>query len=323
MRETRNLARPPADFEDFWSATLDELLTVKAKPEHEAPLGPRPQLIRFRSLNDALISAWVAQPAEPNDTSPLVITCHGYGGAIAPERIRRLASRGFSAIGVDVRGFGRSRDAIVGLSPYGYVVTGVDSPLHSILRGAVCDYIQAYRVALALGYSPQRVVFQGFSFAGGLALMAAAVLAMSQGANAPRGPRLIALGAPTFGHLKLRLQKCESGSGKQVAEYIDEHPSLAAKVENTLSYFDATFFAPFLLKGNAHPHVKILGGVGLHDPIVPAETVFAIFNALEAGPALQILEMPCSHTDRPEEAAWLRWEKAWLNATKNLSKSAS
>jgi cephalosporin-C deacetylase len=245
----------------------------------------------------------------------LLVTCHGYGGAVDQERIRRLSAFGLNVVGVDIRGFGLSRDAVPGLSPYGYVMTGHESKETSILRGAVCDYIQAYRAAEDWFGPASRVTFQGFSFAGGLALMASAALAMAHEGKvpgAPAPPTVVAAGAATFGHLRKRAELCQSGSGKEVATYLGMHPEDAERVVEVLSYYDACHFAPHLRLDQDGPVKRIIAGVGLYDPVVPPETVFSILNALPQ--PCELIELPCSHTERPEEAEWVRWEGTWIRA---------
>jgi cephalosporin-C deacetylase len=231
------------------------------------------------------------------------------------ERIRRLSGFGMNVVGVDIRGFGLSRDTIDGLSPYGYVMTGHDSVESSILRGAVCDYVQAYRAAIDWFGVFDHVTFQGFSFAGGLAIMAASnlVLAERRGIeDAPAVPTIVAAGAPTFGDLRRRLELCQNGSGKEIATYLSLHPDDADRVTRVLSHFDTCFFAPRLAIHPQGPLKRIIAGVGLDDPIVPPETVFAIFNAFPQ-PA-EVIEVPCGHTERPEEVEWIRWDGSWIRA---------
>ncbi len=174
------------------------------------------------------------------------MTGHGYGGANDPERVRRLSSLGFDVVGVDMRGFGMSRDAVVGLSPYGYLLTGARSRDDSILRGAVCDYVQAYRAACQWFGTPPAATFQGFSFAGGLAIMAAGVLAMGReaGLRLPRPPGVVALGAPTFGDVDRRIRLCQAGSGKELIEYLQMHPERTEEALGVFRYYDACYFAP-------------------------------------------------------------------------------
>jgi hypothetical protein len=105
-----------------------------------------------------------------------------------PSRAWSGSGRAVTCSASNVRGFGRSVDAVPYPSPAGWLLTGVRSPDTSVLRGAVCDYVRATEVADALGVSTLRAVRHGVSLAGGLALMAEAV--------APRAD-LLALGVPT------------------------------------------------------------------------------------------------------------------------------
>jgi Acetyl xylan esterase (AXE1) len=105
-----------------------------------------------------------------------------------PSRAWSGSGRAVTCSASNVRGFGRSVDAVPYPSPAGWLLTGVRSPETSVLRGAVCDYVRATEVADALGVSTLRAVRHGVSLAGGLALMAEAV--------APRAD-LLALGVPT------------------------------------------------------------------------------------------------------------------------------
>jgi cephalosporin-C deacetylase-like acetyl esterase len=324
IRSAQNRSAPPPDFEDFWLETLDELMAIAPDVQSAGiPVGDQAGVIALdvRSLGDRTVRCWVSGPRSDEPTGrPLLVTSHGYGGQVDAERVRRLARFGMDVIALDVRGFGLSRDAVAGISPYGYVLTGADSAKTSILRGAVCDYIQAYRAALEWLGRPARVTFQGFSFAGGLAVMAGGVLGLNWTYH-PESPYLalpdvLALGVPTFGHQSKRLALCESGSGKEIAEYVRLHPERRHRVLRVLSYFDSTFFAPFVGPsegGSRSKPTRILGGVGIHDPVVPPETVYAIYNAFPR--RAEVFEFPCSHTSRPEEFEWVRWESAWIRET--------
>ncbi len=54
-----------------------------------------------------------------------------------------------------------------------------------------------------------------------------------------------------------------------------------------------------------------LVGLGLEDDVVPAPTVYAIANHL-GGPH-EIIRLPVTHTERPEEKLWDQFEAHWLN----------
>lgn len=331
LRRCENRTAPPPDFDEFWGRTLSALSAIDAVPEPvrvEEIQSSLADLVEVRSWGLQKVRCWMSHRRADDGPRPLLVTSHGYGGACDPERVRRLAALGFDVVAVDVRGCGLSRAAIPGMSPFGYVLTGCDSRETSVLRGALCDVVQAYRAGLEWFGAASKVCFQGFSFAGGLTLMAAAVLSM-QGRNwgtkpLPAPPDLLAVGAPTFGHIDKRLQLCRGGSGAEMIEYLRQNPLRRHELLRVMSYFDACFFAPYLgeyheLDGARRPR-KIIAGVGLDDPIVPAETVFAIYNELHID--RETIELPCSHTDRPEEAAWVRWESAWIRALKEGAEPA-
>lgn len=274
------------------------------------------QLAAVRSFGGAEVQVLLSQAVGPEqaEARPLLITAHGYGDQMDLERVRRLAQFGFNVVGLDVRGFGRSRASVPRVSPYGYLLTGYESKETSILRGAVLDYIQAYRAGLACFGAPSGVTFQGFSFAGGLSLMATGVLSLgSDELGAPPAPRLLASGAPTFGYLEKRLELCQAGSGRELYRFLQERSADIAAIKSVFEYFDACHFAPHLRLSEPGLRRVILG-VGLDDPIVPPETVYAIVNAMPEAPELHV--MPCSHTGRPEEAEWVRWEGAWMRAAR-------
>ena len=66
-----------------------------------------------------------------------------------------------------------------------------------------------------------------------------------------------------------------SGSGAEIAHYLDARPEDSEDVMLVLRYFDAMNFAGMIRCGT-------LIGLGLHDPVVPAETVYSIANHLSA-----------------------------------------
>ncbi len=332
VRAARNPVPPPEDFEPFWLDTLGELAEIDPAPHSIASAPDTAAAVgaAFASLDGAEIQCWLSGPRRLPDAAAgrsLLVTCHGYGGFMAPERVRRLGTFDVDVIGIDARGFGRSRCAVEAISPHGYLLTGFGDPRTSILRGAVCDYIQACRAGVEWYGLPRRILFQGFSFAGGLAVMSTGAIGLHQSRRPTKplpfsSPDILAVGAPTFGYLEKRLELCQAGSGFEMASYIRHHPEAADQVRRTLSYFDATYFAPFVGKSKAPAAVppgrslRVLAGVGAYDPIVPAETVYAIYNALGCTP--ELFEMPCSHTTQPEEREWVLWEGSWLRAARKI-----
>jgi cephalosporin-C deacetylase len=296
-RNFRPTPTRPRDFDAFWESTLRALEGTDPEVERDplpeaAPPGLIGERVSFRSLGGARVSAYFVRWAD-DTPRPLVVYSHGYACQCAPRW--EWAARGVNALGVDVRGFGISTDALPRRSRWGFVLTGIEAPETSALRGAVCDYVQAARVARLLTEGRRsRTVLHGVSFAGGLALMSEALLGVSD---------LLAVGVPTFGWTAGRQVFVRIGSGAEVNAYLAARPDHLEDVMLVLSYFDTVNFADRV-------RCPALVGVGLKDEVVPAKTVYGIANHL-AGP-VQVMEFPVSHSDHPDEQLWERFERYWL-----------
>lgn len=281
----------------FWESTHAQLARLdpavqQRTLEVDDDTGIQLEVVTFVSLGEVRVSAYLLR--WPDDRPrPLVVSSHGYGSQC---RARwDWARRGVNVIAVDIRGFGMSRDALPEPSRWGYVLTGIESPETSVIRCAVCDYMQAARVGrLLLGDRVSSRVFEGVSFAGGLALMAQAVTAASD---------LLAIGVPTFGWAEGRNLFVKSGSGAEISRYLEQRPDQAEDAMLVLRYFDAVNFA-------ARVSCPTLLALGLKDDVVPAKTVYGVANHLKV--RYELMEFPVSHTDGPEQAQWARFELAWL-----------
>ena len=287
----------PEDFDVFWDSTRAQLARVEPSIERR-PAGTTADgrlaldILTFRSLGGVRVSAYFLH-WQDGVARPMVVSSHGYGSQCRPRW--DWASRGVNVIAVDIRGFGRSRDALPHPSRWGYVTTGIESPETSVIRLAVCDYLQAARVGrLLLGGRISWTVFEGVSFAGGLALMAQAVTGDAD---------LLAIGVPTFGWAEGRNLFVKAGSGAEISRFVARRPDLLEDTMVVLRYFDAVNFADRI-------HCPTLLALGLEDDVVPAKTVYGIANHLAA--PYQLIEFPVSHSDGPEEAQWRQFESHWL-----------
>ena len=304
MRETRPPITRPRDFRRFWRETLKELARTPPNPRLgvavTSPEGARIAPVKFASLSDCdiqgflLTGAPVSRPASP--ARPVVITTHGYNSRCNPVlEARHTVSCNADLFCFDVRGFGLSRRAC-DVHAEGYVLTGLTDPRRSILRGAVCDYVRAAEVARLLGCGSGGVVFHGRSFAGALALMAQAVSQMAD---------FLAVAVPTFGWASGRRRLVKEGSGQEINEYLERHTSHEDAVMETLSYFDTVNVADRV-------GCRSIVGVGRRDKVVPAATVYAIANHMSPPP--EIIELPVSHSDDPDdpdERHWTRFDDRW------------
>ena len=303
VRALRPAQNRPADFFDFWAATLAELdqedpdvRREQVEWSGEAPSEVAQGAVSFRSLGGARIQGYGLVHTDDRPR-PLVVHAHGYNSS--SEVQREWAGTGCHVLGFDVRGFGRSTAAVPNVSPHGWILTGAESPYTSVLRGAVCDYVRAAEVARPLvegqGGVISRVVAHGVSFAGGLA-----VLAQGQRPTAD----LLAVGVPTFGWFEGRRSLRPGGSAAELNDYLDTcSPEVQGRVMAAMTYFDALNSADLV-------RAPVVVGVGCVDPIVPPETVYAVINHLRV--AHEVWELPVSHSEAPEEALWDDFERRWL-----------
>lgn len=307
----------PKDFHRFWEKTKAELALVSPDVLRETtvyggvawlrrqgilagdPLHPVPhaelkaESLEFSSLGGARVRGYLLRWDDEQDR-PLVVHSHGYGSRCEVQWT--WAARGMDVLGVDIRGFGRSEAALSRRSPWGFMLTGRDSPESYVLRGAVCDYIRAVQVATQLcGPGTQRLVLHGVSFAGAMALMSEAVLGVAD---------LLVVGVPTFGWAEGRHFLVREGSGREINDYLTSHPYEAEDLMLVLRYFDTMNFADLV-------RCPTLLGIGIKDEVVPSPTVYAVANHLR-GPH-EIMEFPVSHSVAPERRLWQHFEDYWLH----------
>lgn len=293
----------PADFTRFWALTVAEIQGIAPQPVVESEEITADGLglarIGYTSLDGAGIRGYVLKPAASRpdngavtEKRPLIVHAHGYNDRY--EVMHRWAHRGFNVCGFDARGFGRSAEAAP-VAAEGYVLTGIESPQQSILRGAVADFLQALRAARELlDDEVSDICFYGFSFGGALALMAAAL---------SREPDLVVMGQPTFGWHEERHRLARAGSAMEVKRYIACFPWRRDQVLETLKFFDTLHFAP-LVKARA------LVGIGLDDAVVPSRTVLAAVNRFCN--QLEVRLLPVSHSSDAREVLWQQFQEEWL-----------
>ena len=294
------LALPPG-FESFWEKTRTELEKVPLDMSR-VPLQTRdPALLferlTFGSLGRARVSGYALRWKDDAER-PLAVHGHGYGGGLDVRW--HWAAEGVNVLGVEVRGYGRSRGALPTRSPWGYILTGIESPEEHVLRGAVCDYMRAVEAGRELlGSRTSRTVLTGASFAGGLAVMAEGLL---QAAD------LLAVAVPSLGWTEGRRLLASKGSAGEINRYLEEYPEREEDLMEVLRYFDPMNFAPYV-------RCPTLVGVALADEVVPAPTVYAIVEHL-GGPR-EVVTWPASHADLPEEDFFReRFEAYWFHLAK-------
>jgi cephalosporin-C deacetylase len=290
------LVNVPSDFDEFWDSTVDALHGVDAGlqlDEQTAPAqGLRHDKLRFKSFGNVEISGYLLQH-EDSKPRPLVVHSHGYNSQ--HDVMLNWANRGCHVMGIDFRGFGRSQP--VSLARGGYVLTGLDSPATSILRGAVMDLFRAAELGQSLvAEKLSTTTLYGFSFGGGMAVMASAF-------GAPAD--LLVVGQPTLGWHSERLRLSTAGSSDEINRFLVNAPGERDTVMASLAYFDTLHFASRL-------QTPALIGIGLDDHVVPSRSVIAIANHV-TDPRLEVRVLPVAHSDDPRESLWSVFDDEWLD----------
>jgi cephalosporin-C deacetylase len=285
----------PVEFDRFWDATLDKIRDVAPLPvmARQAPPAPRMTFdhVNFESLGNTRIAGYLLAQ-DVSEPRPLIIHSHGYNSQY--DVMLHWANTGCHVFGFDFRGFGRSTGTRIAAG--GYVLTGIDAPQTSILRGAVCDLLQGLKAAKTLlGWRIARTVLYGFSFGGAIALMAGALT---------DEPELLVVGQPTFGWHKERLRLSQSGTSRELKRYFAADPANVDNAMQTLGYFDTLHFA-------SRVRTPVLLGVGLDDPVVPSRSVLAVASRLPPD-ACEVRFLPVAHSDNPRESLWTEFDAEWL-----------
>ncbi|MFD7921974.1 acetylxylan esterase [Streptomyces sp. NPDC059740] len=276
----------PADFDDFWAATLAEARAHDLAPRF-APVGtPLTQVVHedveFTGFAGTRVHAWLALPAGASGPLPCVVEFPGYGGGRGlPVDQLLYACAGFAHLGVDVRGQGGGwRSSSTGDEwcedgPHhpGFLTRGIRSPRTAYYRRVFADAVRAVEAARAHpAVDASRVAVAGTSQGGGLALAVAGLV-----------PDLVAVApsVPFLCHMRRGAEIATTGPYLEVAGYLKVNRALTGIAFETLSYFDAVHHA-------ARATAPALFGVGLMDTTCPPSTVYAAYHSYAAEKRIEV-----------------------------------
>jgi hypothetical protein len=89
LQEIRPPADVPHDFEAFWRATFSESsavpLRLEVEPVESLSAGWTMNVMRYNTLNEVRVGAWVLAPADASRIRRGFVVGHGYGGRSAPQ----------------------------------------------------------------------------------------------------------------------------------------------------------------------------------------------------------------------------------------------
>jgi cephalosporin-C deacetylase len=276
-----------SDFEQFWSSTLNTFLTDAVKIEltqiHSSISAFDTYDVTVAGYNQDPIKGWFIKPKIAPDQSttakvPCVVMYDGYGGGrgLLNEWLF-WPSAGYAILVMDTRGQGASGwrvgDTPDGNYPRasqtpGFMTAGILNRDDYYYRRVFTDAVAFVRAAAQIeGIDASRIITAGGSQGGGIAL-AAASLSNQVFATIPDVPFLC--------HFEHAVNITDSFPYQEIVQYCKTHRLEVERVFETLSYFDCM---NLVTKATAPAFIS----VGLHDPICPPETIFAMINNY-AGP---------------------------------------
>ncbi|WP_329204404.1 acetylxylan esterase [Streptomyces sp. NBC_00683] len=277
LRTYSSGSEEPADFDAFWSATLDEARThdLDARFELRTDTGLTTvdvYDVTFAGFGGHPVRGWLVMPAGTTRPLPLVVEFIGYGGGRGlPHSYLLWASAGMAHFVMDTRGQGSgwapgdTADPVgSGPSLPGFMTRGIEDPEAYYYRRLITDAVRAVEAARSHPLTDaSRTAAIGASQGGGLAI-AVGGLIPDLAAVAPDVPFLCDF--PRAISLTDRLPYREIGN------YLKTHRGRAEQARATLAYFDGVHFA-------ARGRAPALFSVALEDQTCPPSTVFAAFNA--------------------------------------------
>ena len=263
-----------SDFDQFWERTL------KLIPNEPAVLTPLVSPIKtldiydvtIKGFNGDPIKGWFLTPKHLEKPAPLITIFEGYGGGRG-EATEWLfwPSAGYPTLVMDTRGQGSSHrrgETPDGNYPRnnqypGFMTSGIDDPDNYYYRRVFTDAVAFTRAAKSLpNVDPNRIVTTGGSQGGGISLAAASL-----------NPEVFATmpDVPFLCHFERAIEMTDEYPYQEIANYLRSHRLLVDQSLRTLSYFDCM---NLVTKAKA----KALVSIGMHDPICPPDTIFAMRN---------------------------------------------
>ncbi len=260
-------AEKPADFEEFWRATLDSVadvpldVSVRPVPERSAPDVEVFEIL-FTSWDRIRIACWYCRPRAATGPLPAIIQVPGY--VSEPILQKSAARRGYAVLSLAPRGKLRSNHQFNPGFPGLLTHNIVDRHTYAY-RGFYVDALRAVDVVLELPeVDPNRIGVAGHSQGGALTLLTAAMRPEVRAASA---------GAPFLCGIMDALRLTNSHPYREIKDYLRMYPEREAQVRRTVAYFDLINFADKIT-------CPIILNIGLADDICPPETGYAVFGAI-------------------------------------------
>lgn len=278
LREYRGINPRPADFDEFWDRSIEEMKQVDPCLElipgkFQVPFAECFDMY-FTGVGGSRVHAQYIRPKNAPEPHPAVLQFHGYSGNAGDWSSKlNYVAMGFSVAAMDCRGQGGlSQDLgeVTGTTFKGHIVRGLDDPPEKLaFRQIFLDTAQLARIVMDMPeVDENRVGAMGGSQGGGLTLACAAL-----------EPR-IKKAAPVYPFLCDYKRVWEMDLDKQAYEelrtyfrHYDPRHEREDKIFTKLGYIDVQHLAKRI-------KAEVMMATGLLDEICPPSTQFAAYNKI-------------------------------------------
>lgn len=268
----------PADFDEFWNASLAEMNSIDPQPVFKPYDFPSAFAdcyeLTFTSTKNATIYAKVVKPKNITEKIPAVLHFHGLSAQSENwKSLLGYASQGFCVVSMDCRGQGGNSEDVGGVAGTTYTTPftrGLDGKPEGLLcRDLFLDTAMLARIIMGLDYVDEsRIGTWGGSQGGALTIACAALV-----------PE-IKLCAPVYPYLsdykrvwEMDLDKGAYEGLRYYFKHFDPRHEKEEEIFTKLGYIDIQFLAPRI-------RAKVMMATGLMDTTCPPSTQFAAFNKM-------------------------------------------
>ncbi|OXS61308.1 acetylesterase [Cohnella sp. CIP 111063] len=272
--------------DEYWNSILQKQSLIPLLVSRETQNSPystvRVDKLTFQGFDETPVHSWLLLPRQELEVNPLpcVIVYQGYmGDRGLPDRYAPWLLRGFAVLAVDARGQGGQTGSCLPLSEgwvKGWVTQGICHIDESYYKAIILDAVRAIDAAAAQPeIDKSHLAAVGGSQGGGLALLTAAL-----------HPQLGVCVAdiPNMCHLEYGLMH-STGSLSEIAAYLKRYPERLPAIRQTLAHVD-------LLNLVHRISIPVMISVGWKDAICLPETIYALYNRLDA--PKQLIDYPFS-----------------------------
>ena len=284
----------PADFDEFWSATLAESAAQPLEPDftpYDFPSANFDVLaVRYSGFGGSSIGGWLVKP-RGSGKFPALVVYHGYSGrGTRPTDLLQYAAQGILCLSMDTRGQNGSSQNIAPFGSgahMGWMTMGIDDPKTYYYRYAYADAVRAIElVATRPDVDPSRIAVTGISQGGGLSLAAAAL---------SQRPILALPDIPFLCDFRRAIDIAPNGPYPEIIGYLKAQPYNSERALKSLSYCDNLNLASRI-------RCRTVISNGLWDDVCPPSTIFAAYNHITADKHMCVYpyhkhEVPYEHSE--------------------------